>query len=323
MYKFTKRLLVFLIPVMTLLALRYIVDPYDDYSWQIIPARIHNPRRDKVESYLSNDKYDYDSFVFGSSRSMRLNFGENSFNFGVFDARAEDIYCILRFILDHCTNPPKQVIVGFDPELLHNRASIIPDLVNEPLLSKYLIQGTSSWGNPTPSTLASIQVAIYHSLASIANYIIGGSYDVFIETIPGTGSFIDYYSRGYLDDVSPAHIELMKGRFRYFSALGDERIAYFDRFIELCINRNIRVFAFITPMHPLVIEGLDDQGIYQKRLADIQIYFDQIDYEDFSYVDFSLPDQFGGDDYDFFDILHVGDYNAELLVERLLELIKE
>ena len=323
MRAFLKRITIFLIPLFALIILYYLVDPYDHYSWQIIPVRMHNPRRDKVESYLHNGKYDYESFVLGSSRSMRQNFGENSFNFAVFDAHSEDIYCTLRFILDHCTVPPKLVIIGIDPELLHNRAAIIPDLVNEPLLSKYLIQNTINWINPTPKMLASIQQTLYHTVASVANYITNGSYDTFIETYPGTGTFINYYSRCNLQLVEPAHIDLMRERYYSFSAFSEHRIDYFDRTIALCKQNNIKVLTYITPMHPQVIEGLNEQGVYRERLAELKAYLGQINYDGFSYVDLSLPEFFGGDNHDFFDILHVGDYNAELIVERLSEMIKD
>jgi len=323
MSKFIKRFLVFLCPLIALLALQYIVDPFDNYSWQFIPPQQHKPRRDKIESYLSSDKHDYETFVLGTSRSMRLNFGDNSFNFGVFSARAEDVYCIMRFILEHSTTPPKYILLSVDPWLFYNVTSTISTLLNEPHLSKYLLYGTTGLHEFEVNVLQSVRNSLQYSLVAIRDYILGGLFDTFIEANPGTGSFNNYYSRCHLETLSAESITVVTDIFRKYTALDHDRIVYFDKFIELCRNSDVKVLGFIAPMHPDLDKALQDQGVYHIRLDEMKDYLDSIAYDGFSYVDYSLPERFGGDDYDFFDPLHMGDYNAELIVERLSELIKE
>ena len=316
---FLKRFLVFLIPLTAILAVQCLADPFDNSSWQLLPPQQHNPRRDKVESYLTDGKYDYKTFVLGTSRSMRLNFGDNSFNFGVFSARAEDIYCVLRFILDHCTTPPKYIVVSVDPWLFYNATSTISDLLREPLLSKYLLFGTSGLHEFESNVLQSVHDSLIYSLVSLRNYILGRENDTFIETKPGTGSFVNYYSHCHLEEPSSKSILSVIGIFKIHTALDQDRITYFNKFIELCRMNNITVLGFIAPMHPRLDEALRNQGIYYERLDEIKVHLDNITYDRFSYVDFSLPESFNGDDYDFFDPTHIGDYNASLIVQELLE----
>ncbi len=318
MYKLIKRFLVFLIPLVSLLVFQCLADPFDKYSWQLLPPQQHNPRRDKVESYLANGKYDYDIFVLRTSRSMRLNFGENSFNFGVFSARAEDVYCILRFILDHSTTPPKYIIISVDPWLFYNATSTISDLLREPLLSKYLLFGTSGLHEFRVNVLQSTHDSLLYSLVALRNCILGGEDDTFIETKPGTGSFLNYYSHCHLEELSSKSILAVTNTFKFHTALDTDRVIYFNKFIELCRSNSIKVLGFIAPMHPHLDKALRDQGIYHKRLGEIKVYLDNITYEGFSYVDFSLPELFNGDDYDFFDPTHIGDYNATLIIQQLL-----
>ncbi len=318
---FIKRLLVFLIPLTALLALQCFVDPYDLYSWQFITAINPNARQEKVHNYLNSTGRDFDTIVLGSSRSMRLYFGENSYNFGVEDARAEDIYCIFRFILDHCSTQPKRVFLGIDPEFFHNSHPSSLQLLNERPLEKYLVY------NIIETTVVRSDFVVKTSRSIVASFIL--LYDLFrgiakeqnfIET---TGIPRDEVPHQYLRDAHPDFTKRYRARFESFSHLDQGRLSYFEHFINLCSLNDIEIIGFVTSLHPQLDYILDLQGIYPARMREMFAYFDTIEYPLFTYYDFSTPNKFDGDDYDFFDPAHIGDYNAELLVERLLELIEE
>jgi hypothetical protein len=321
MYNLIKRFLVFLVPLVALLTLQYIIDPYDLYSWQIIPPIAPNVREHKVENYLNHTSRDFETIVLGSSRSMRLNFGNNAYNFGVDDARSEDIYCILRFVLAHCKIAPKRVIVGIDPEFFHNLHPTNLQLLNESLLEKYLIDDLVDVEGIRDDLLAKLSRSLNNSFVSFYDYFCGITEDEYLNISKGTP--LEEMSRLDLHEVHPDFDKVYRARFEKFTHLDLGRIVYFNAFIDLCSANNIEVIGLVTVLHPQLDYILDLQGIYPVRMLDMFEYFDTIEYPLFSCYDFSTPAKFGGDDYDFIDPSHIGDYNAELLVERLLELIEE
>jgi hypothetical protein len=130
MKQFLKRLIYFAligsIPIISFLILYFYYDPfkvlrnYDDYSNQFIA-----PNRDYVSTtmFIKNyKKYNYNSFIFGSSRtiafrpnSWRKYLGDNSIPF-MFDASNESIYGIYTKLkyLDSINVKLKNVLIILD-----------------------------------------------------------------------------------------------------------------------------------------------------------------------------------------------------------------
>jgi len=327
---FLQRFSIFLTPLVLLGIFQLLVDPLDIYpEFQLLPPMTASSRTEKVLNYLNETARDFDTLILGSSRAMRLkvdaltNAGYNAYNFSVHSAMAEDLYCILNFILEHNRTPLRWIILGIDPECFHNNRSVDARLLQEHRLSGYLIDGRLVTQKPQADQLQLISDSFRYAFVSVWSQLAGVEKDPYIEFDSATGELALLTPRYNLLEIDPLMATSYKQRFAAYSTLDEDRLFYFDSFIRLCADNDIKVTGFITPLHPQLDKALQEQGIYPKRLEELFSYFDEVAYAGFEHVDFSTPERFNGDDYDFKDAAHAGDYNAALLVEKLLNMIEE
>ncbi len=325
MKPFLQRFSIFLIPLVLLGIFQLLVDPLDIYAeFQLLPPITATSRTEKVLNYLNETERDFDTLILGSSRAMRLKVdalakaGYNAYNFSVHSAMAEDLYCILQFVLEHNRTPLRHIILGIDPECFHNNRPPDNRLLQEHRLSNYLIDGKLITQRPQADQLQLLSDSFRYTFASVWLQIVGVEKDPYLEFDSATGELALLLPRYNLAEIDQLMATSYKQRFAEYSALDEDRQFYFDNFIKLCANNGIEVWGFVTPLHPQLDAALQEQGIYQERLNELFTYFDGITYDEFHYVDFSIPSRFGGDDYDFKDAAHIGDYNATLIIQQLL-----
>jgi len=327
MRKFLQRFFIFFIPLVLLGFFQLLIDPLDIYTeFQILPPITATSRTEKVLNYLNETNRDFNTLILGSSRAMRLKVdaladaGFNAYNFSVHSAMTEDIYCILSFVLEHTHTPIRRIILGIDPEFFHNNQPPDNRLLLEHRLSNYLIDGKLATEKPQTDQLQLLSDSLRFTFFSVWLHIAQVEKDPYLEFSPSTGELALLLPRYKLVEIDPLMITSYENRFAGFSALGADRQFYFERFIELCMDNNIKVLGFITPLHPQLDKSLQINGIYPERLEEILGYFDEITYDGFNYIDFSTPERFHGDDYDFKDAAHIGDYNAALIIQQLLRM---
>ncbi len=324
-----KRLLIFLLPILALLVLQYIVDPLDIYPGEqlIIPVASHY-RFVKTNDYLYNpdNKRDYDAFIFGSSRVMRIEaaqleqYGLKAFNYGINMTRAEDYYCQLRLLLENNTVPIKLIIVGLEPELFSNTWPVHRQLLQVPELCRYLVADLPLPEAGHEEFLQTISDSLRYSFTALWNQLMGIKPSGKYEFDPLTGDYVEREARRSVVKISSNLLQSLYNIYSGFTELDPSRIAYFDKFIDLCSENDIRVIGYVTGNHPTMIDFLRQYTEYDKILAEVTAYWDSIEYAGFTWRDFTSVEAYGGDPNDYADLAHIGTYNSERVARSLMEI---
>jgi len=327
---FIKRLLFFGIVPILLLGFQYFVDPLDLYPGvqSIQPVAAHY-RNVKTYDFLHSEEnqQDYDDLILGSSRVMRLqasifsDYGYHGYNYGVNMTRAEDYYCILRLLLENNKRPIRLIVIGLEPEVLSNSWPVHRQLLEVPELSNYL-DNSLELPPDTEPYLQNISNSIRLSFAAIKNSLKDNdkptnskySFD------PTTGDYTEIEPRNYNGaKISAMFLNSWHSIYADFSELHSGRKSYFRRFIELCRQNDIEVRGYLTAYDPILTDFLVQTTEYSTRLDEAIVFWESLDYDGFTLVDYRSPEFYDGDMNDFADFVHIGTYNAELLLRDLLE----
>jgi|GEM_PF-1769033 len=327
MRNFILKVLIFLLPLAGLLVLQCLVDPLDFYSeTQLLPPVSLSVRAAKVDNYLDHTDRDFDTFIIGSSRMMRLDaegmkkYGFKAYNFSVLAPMVEDLYCVLEFILEHNRRPVERIILGVDVLAFHNNRPS-DRLLAVPVLSRYLDENDPLATLPEEKVMQKVSTSTRFTFVSLFNAVTGSERDVQFELVPENGNLADTPVPPY--DHPPVVDSLTAQsyweHYQGYTALDPRRERYFERFLEICEGSGIEVIACITPMQTVMEKYLAQTTSYTERKADLIAYLDTLEFSCFRYYDLSTVDKFGGLEQDFRDSVHFGSVNAELLLQRMLE----
>ena len=312
-------------------AANYFVNPLDLYPPRVFEPAVRNSRVTKIRLLTRSDRVKPQAIVLGSSRSMQLapaaiarSTGRPAFNFATDSALAEDYYANLRWLVEDAGITPSLLIIGADVEAFHERAEPDERLLANAALSKYLEQGQRWQARFARMTrLLSLQQtqATVRLLARAAlgrtppvpwHYEADGylRYDEF-ERERAAGRFP-------LEKNIQASVTEYKARFAGFSALSPSRKEYFNATLAYAKAKNIATIVFLTPLHPVVIRGLEPQG-YQARAREAAAFLSEAsNAAGATFVDLSTIDRFDGDPDAFWDGGHMDPANMERLTQRLL-----
>ena len=102
-------------------------------------------------------------------------------------------------------------------------------------------------------------------------------------------------------------------------SLMPERVRYLLDTIQLCVENDIAITAFLAPMHPLLEKYLVRETHYLQLKHELETLIKENLSHAVDYVDCSVPEKFAGNDQDFRDEAHIGGYNADSLLTFLLQ----
>ncbi|MCK4593825.1 hypothetical protein KAU45_04935 [bacterium] len=328
MRSFLKLFALFLLPLAVLLVLQYLLDPLDMYPGeQLAPSVVQSVRREKAEGYLEHSGRDLDAVILGSSRAMRLDpcrltgYGYKAYNLAVHNARAEDLYCLLRLVLEHNARPLRLIVLGIDVESFHNAKPTDRNLLGCPELARYMGEAGPIGERSDEDLLRDLSTNLRLSFVSAYLSVTGELERRRVGLVPQNGNYTTtpLRPRNHSDRLDPSIVGMYRERFVGFTGLSSDRIGYFEGFLGLAAENGIRVLGFITTLHPSLDRYLARNTTYDERLEELRAYLDSLKYPNFTYRDFSLPERFGGTDADFGDSAHIGSVNAGLILDRLLE----
>jgi len=319
--------MIFILPLAGLLVLQCLVDPLDYYAeTQLLPPVTLSVRATKVDDYLNHTDRDFDTFIIGSSRMMRLDaeeLGEYAFktyNFSVLAPMVEDLYCVLNFILEHNRRPVERIILGIDVLAFHNNRPS-DRLLAVPVLSRYLDENDPLASLPEEKIMQKLSTSTRFTFLSLFNAVTGNVRDVQFKLVPENGNLADTPVPlcNHPPEVDPMTAQSYWEHYQGYTALDPRRERYFERFLEICEEAGIEVIGCITPMQTELGEYLAQTTSYDERKVDLIAYLDTLNFSCFRYYDFSTVDKFDGLEQDFRDSVHFGSVNAELLMRRMLE----
>jgi len=314
-------------------ALNFLVDPFDLYGTGIFEPWQFN-RYERKLALFENYQPGPEILIMGSSRVEAIDpetvsaiTGKRCFNWAQPSASAETILAVIKLAVLENNAPLDTVIVAVDPLVFHPSGwihpqarmvpaythyfSIDPTWINlrerlsrlltyEQTRSAFLVLRRTLGLDHTPARLEyrTDGFALYHQREAMFN---SGDYD--LEKI--------------LDDRVPVYAENVLG-ISAFSSLSPERKTCWEEFLDICKQNNIRVYAFIPPMHPRLLDDIREKGLeylYEETAEYVGSTVSEAGGVFRNYMDI---ESFGGDPSSFWDEVHMKIPNGEALLIDLL-----
>ena len=326
MKSFLKRLALFLSPLGLVALALFLIDPMGMFPGpQFFPVVGRMVRASKTNNY-QNSPRDFDTFYLGSSRSLRLDaneasqYGAKAYNFAVFNAMIEDDYVIARLVMDRNRTPVKRIFLGIDPPMFQQDRPVDWRLILYPPLSVYL----HPEDRQPPYIYAGrmIQMTARYALRSVRYRLTGGVEKRNTAVVPDNGNLVSTPLPPQI--LTPERIESVEKEYlpilASFHRLGENRVDYLRELVQECEAKNIELVVFLTPLSSQVDSFLCANSEYGERVEDIRTLLESLKGPHMTWVDFSHPESFGGNETDFSDGAHIGSINSEALLDSLFRL---
>jgi len=324
-------------------AMNYLVDPFDIYGNRYLPASQLNNYRQKLELF---DKFQPppSALILGSSRAMTCDpelvseiTGERCFNFWLPGSGAETLYAVMNVVGEESDVPINLVIVGVGVETVHPALPIQPEARYIPRIARWFVHDPH--GRATTLERIGLLFTMDQTIrsAGVVYSVLRGR--AVRQTSEAGMPRLDYRDDGYAVQAQ-AEAQLAAGTFdldakiearlrrRRFTEQGlvvsgwtgpsETRKRYWEEFLNLCRERNVRVYAFMTPAHPRLwslLQELDAGPVYRE----VSDYFNRTVTEmGGTFRDYTLLESFGGDPQLFYDEMHMRKPNCDELIRNLL-----
>ena len=313
--------------------LNLLVDPFGMYGTGLFPSMVSNRYLAKLTLFRAADPPP-SALILGSSRVGLIDpdlvteiTGERCFSWGVPVARAETYLAIMKIALDEVDAPIDLVIVGAEPEVFHPTSEVHP-------MARFVPE-FSGYGDPLPwwsitiekvsrlFTMEQTQASIGVLKASIRGERVGD----WIEWGP------DGFPVGMDPETTPRVIEedfesrLKRGIATYpdqrfeissFTHLSPERMGYWEEFLQICEENDVRLYVFMPPPHPDLLDRLYELGA-ERIFEETGDYLHRtVIKAGGTFRDFTQLESFGGDPDLFSDEVHLRKPNAEMMLRALL-----
>ena len=311
-----------------------IIDPYRIYGVELLEKEELNYYRKKLQ--LINDlKTPPEALILGSSSEMSYDpdlitelTGLGCFNFAIPGACTENLYSALRVGLKRFPDSIRLVVVGFDPRTVHPTLPLETEARYVSEFSQYFIHNPEGQASQLEKFELLFTIGQLEDSASTLNRAIAVEEGVEKHAFRDDGFAI----------WSQIELEIRQGKFdlderirkrirRYpeqslrlseFTELSTVRKQYWEDFLDLCVENDIKVYAFYHPVHPILMRNLYDLGA-QPIFDEFSEYVDSTVRDAGGvYRDFRWIDSFGGDPDEYYDELHPRPANGVALMRKLL-----
>lgn len=322
------------ITVVIFALLNFVVNPYGIYPPALLPTI-----SDSIYEYKINLLSEFDpppeALVLGSSRVQCIDpdivgdiTGKRCFNWALWECRTEILYASIRIALEEFEAPVDLVIVGVEPEMFHLTNDLhaqartsnaytkyfetVP--VYKPILDKAI--RSISYGQLLASLQSVSRVMKGVATAENPNWRDDGFRIFPTEGRGGTEEIIENFESAIESGILTYPENYWKPD--EFLDLSDRRIEYWNMFLDICVENEIQVIAYMQPAHPELLRVLYELGgepIYEETAELLEDTIDEIHgtWRDYRYIE-----SFGGDPSAFWDEAHMLPSNGDLLIRDFL-----
>ncbi len=284
------------------------------------------------EFLLRQLKEPVDLLVLGSSRSIAVDpaaleafTGYTGFNAAVGSAETQDYLAWLLLFMEVNGRPPRMIVLGVDEvafansrpitEAFHGSKALLATLPEIGKSSSFLPfdEHDLGWGRTWDSLRA-----VYYSITAYppenerfdAN---GLGHYIAKEAAAKDGSL--NHEAGIAESLTD-----YRHRFEKYTALDPDRMAYFDRFLELVEKHEIELLAFVTPMHPTFIKRIEAETVAAERKAEVRGFLrDRFASHGWKLHEATQPGDYDGNPGNYYDGVHMRPAEMTLLLESLLQ----
>jgi hypothetical protein len=325
------RLITFLIILVGTLSaisvLNFVVNPLGYYPVSIFHPLTWSTRQIKAALMISSPPVE--ALILGSSRTMSLSPAEihrlsglRAFNASVDSARIEDDLAIFRFATEERGWNLREVVVGLDVEAFHDGIPPDPRLSTAPEFRHWL-----PW---TPrlrvitgalKDLVSLGQA-HQSLRSIELHIAGLSPRENVFQRDGWNdaeAWDEKFARGLVRSDIDVSLGEYSNRYAGFQHVDVDRARMFEDLLASASRRGMKVRAFLTPLHPKVLERLRRERDFERLRNEVVSTLRDLESKNagFSFRDYTEVQSFGGSVDLFMDGAHVRKGNADRILAAL------
>lgn len=245
-------------------AFNSIIDPYDVTGHNILHIRHKFANDDRTEkvNYFSSLK-PVDTILIGSSRVYSIDpklvtqeFEGTAYNFGVGTATVEDLLGILLY-LERNQKMPKRIILGVDLDTLN------PDLA----INKYFLRNKelNFLSNPNHSSPMSWSHffsldATRASFKTLKNHLFPDKNAAPRFTKSGQGyspqwTNLQTHKKEASKEAGEFFVRsLSNGSYKNVDPV---RLNYLLKIKEVCIKHHTKLYVFITPLHPILLQKIE------------------------------------------------------------------
>lgn len=315
--------------------LNFVVNPFGLYPARFFERSQDNFRIKKFE-LASNFNPPPDTLVIGSSRVMTMrpsdverHLGGRAFNWGVPSATAEDYYAATRLFTENLGINLSTIIVAVDLEAFNPAEPLMPEARYFQDYADFLLLSPEADASSfekfslilsmqqTKESIAVIRRKLEKTKGSPKTIIENDGY-VFQsqrEKTISEGTF----DLGKILALRVRKYPVRSLKLEGFTHADERRLEYLRLFLNFCRDRNIKVYAYITPYHPelwKVIGAIPESS----RLREIENAIGNV-FENYGVTlhNFSRVENFSGDSRRFYDEIHgMPDLESAILDELFL-----
>lgn len=305
-----------------ILLTNFVVDPYNITKYNLLNIKYKFARDDRTEktNYFATLEV-FDNIMIGSSRVYSINpqkvteyLGGTTYNFGVGTATVEDHLGVLLYLQKE-KKLPKNIILGIDFYTFN------PDIPPNKYFLKNKTLNFLSYSNVDESYLSKFFSldAFRASIKTLSNHLKSKDTRSRFDTNGWCGNYEDYEKRDIEVDLVQAkkeiqqEIPLLYSNLKYKS-IDQKRVAYYDRIKSICQKNNINLYIFTTPLHPHLLQILQENKNTANALEELINYLSTFDHFYNTYTD----KEFYNDIRNFHGATHTSTNAGDTLMQQLL-----
>jgi hypothetical protein len=281
-------------------------------------------------NYVAEGPRDFDTLILGSSRSYLIRAARaaehklKAFQFTVAGVRIEEMYCMARYFLQMNKAPLKHIIIGTDPIQFSPILPVDCRFVRSKSLFAFL--GEEDRAGKTGLNLEDINAEERVGEFSRRTRIYYNAWDLDLAFNPKNGDVIKLFGKRIAElmtlrySASETHVK-WPGQFliaKDLTHFHPRRLHYLDKLMQLTAERGCKVSFYTNPLHPSMIELLKAQTPYLESQAALVEHVRKTGHDGVSVHAFTIPSDFGGVNDDFYDGVHMGRTNGDMLLDYVI-----
>lgn len=263
-----------------IIVINYIVDPYNITKYNLMNIKYkfaRDDRTEKVRYFKTLEKFD--NIMIGSSRVYSINpivvstlIGGTTYNFGVGTATIEDHLGIIKYLARE-NKLPKVLIIGVDFYTFNPK---IPP-------NKYFLKNKElnflSYDNYEEDYIAKFYSidSLRASFKTLKNHFSNSNQRARFNHLGWGAAYEDYKERDLNSDLVAAKKELQENIQDFLTNLNynhidKTRVNYYEQIKAICKKHEIELYIFNTPLHPILLDVLENNSQTQKALNEFISY---------------------------------------------------
>jgi hypothetical protein len=325
------RLLAFLLTLagilVTIAAVNLVVNPLGYYPVSLFRPLTWSTRQ--IKASLMAQSPPAEVLIMGSSRAMALapseierHSGLRAFNASVDSARVEDYVAIFGYANRELGWKLRELVIGVDVESFHDNVRPDQRLATAPEFRRWLplAQRTQVITGAIKDLVS--QGQLHQSLRSIGLHLhglppveVGFQPDGWNDAV----AWEDKFARGLVHTDIEISLAEYRNRYEGFRHVDVARAGLFEELLAAAATQQIRVRAFLTPLHPVVIGRLRADRDFDRLRGAVVATVSTLmaRYPKFVFRDYTEVESFGGSLDLFVDGAHIRKGNAERILAAL------